>query len=112
MARPETYQNLIYSNKEHAPGKPGTSRQSPKASQWRSFQQSPILFLLCDETAGKRSAATPPSAGVENGGERVRTDDPLLAKQVLSQLSYTPPGKLPQSNDHTPPPSPGGPGRI
>jgi len=27
---------------------------------------------------------------VLNGGERVRTDDPLLAKQVLSQLSYTP----------------------
>ena len=25
-----------------------------------------------------------------NGGDRVRTDDPLLAKQVLSQLSYTP----------------------
>ena len=24
------------------------------------------------------------------GDERVRTDDPLLAKQVLSQLSYTP----------------------
>ena len=24
------------------------------------------------------------------GGERTRTDDPLLAKQVLSQLSYTP----------------------
>ena len=27
------------------------------------------------------------------GGERVRTDDPLLAKQVLSQLSYTPKGR-------------------
>ena len=26
------------------------------------------------------------------GGERVRTDDPLLAKQVLSQLSYPPVG--------------------
>ena len=26
------------------------------------------------------------------GGERDRTDDPLLAKQVLSQLSYTPHG--------------------
>ena len=26
----------------------------------------------------------------QNGGERIRTDDPLLAKQVLSQLSYTP----------------------
>ena len=27
---------------------------------------------------------------VYGGGERDRTDDPLLAKQVLSQLSYTP----------------------
>ena len=29
-------------------------------------------------------------ANVVGGGERDRTDDPLLAKQVLSQLSYTP----------------------
>jgi hypothetical protein len=29
-------------------------------------------------------------ANVFGGGERDRTDDPLLAKQVLSQLSYTP----------------------
>jgi hypothetical protein len=28
------------------------------------------------------------------GGERDRTDDPLLAKQVLSQLSYTPESEL------------------
>ena len=28
---------------------------------------------------------------IPGGDERVRTDDPLLAKQVLSQLSYTPP---------------------
>ena len=27
---------------------------------------------------------------VSGGGERDRTDDPLLAKQVLSQLSYGP----------------------
>ena len=27
---------------------------------------------------------------VVGGAERDRTDDPLLAKQVLSQLSYTP----------------------
>ena len=26
----------------------------------------------------------------DGGGDRDRTDDPLLAKQVLSQLSYTP----------------------
>ena len=31
------------------------------------------------------------SQTIENGGgERIRTDDPLLAKQVLYQLSYTP----------------------
>ena len=28
----------------------------------------------------------------DGGDERIRTDDPLLAKQVLSQLSYTPIG--------------------
>jgi hypothetical protein len=27
---------------------------------------------------------------IENGGDRDRTDNPLLAKQVLYQLSYTP----------------------
>ena len=34
---------------------------------------------------------------MNGGGERDRTDDPLLAKQVLSQLSYTPVGALPAS---------------
>ncbi len=32
----------------------------------------------------------------DGGGERVRTDDLLLAKQALSQLSYTP---LPEIRD-------------
>ena len=27
---------------------------------------------------------------VQSGGERIRTDDPLRARQMLSQLSYTP----------------------
>ena len=32
-----------------------------------------------------------PSPILSNGGgKRIRTDDPLLAKQVLYQLSYTP----------------------
>ena len=30
------------------------------------------------------------TSSVHGGDERDRTDDPLLAKQVLSQLSYTP----------------------
>ena len=31
-----------------------------------------------------------PGASPDGGDKRVRTADPLLAKQVLSQLSYTP----------------------
>ncbi len=34
------------------------------------------------------------SQHIFGGGERDRTDDPLLAKQVLSQLSYTPENKV------------------
>jgi len=37
------------------------------------------------------------SPEVFGGGERDRTDDPLLAKQVLSQLSYTPVFQYPKA---------------
>ena len=37
-----------------------------------------------------RIGKLPVDDGCAGGGERIRTDDPLLAKQVLSQLSYTP----------------------
>ena len=36
------------------------------------------------------SSGGSPRPGRGNGGDRVRTDDPLLAKQVLFQLSYAP----------------------
>jgi hypothetical protein len=36
------------------------------------------------------SSGVPRATTGIGGGERDRTDDPLLAKQVLSQLSYTP----------------------
>jgi hypothetical protein len=57
----------------------------------------------------------------DGGGERIRTDDLLLAKQALSQLSYTP---LPEIRDQNteirklisdlwlPISGTGGPGRI
>ena len=35
-------------------------------------------------------SSEPPSGESSGGGERDRTDDLLLAKQALSQLSYTP----------------------
>jgi hypothetical protein len=34
------------------------------------------------------------SAAIDGGADRDRTGDPLLAKQVLSQLSYSPLAKL------------------
>ena len=42
------------------------------------------------DRTGKRSEIACLSDKNIGGGERDRTDDPLLAKQVLSQLSYTP----------------------
>ena len=39
---------------------------------------------------GRRQLAMFAGANIGGGGDRARTDDPLLAKQVLSQLSYTP----------------------
>ena len=41
----------------------------------------------CCQTCDCQRSKQPETNG---GGERNRTDDPLLAKQVLSQLSYTP----------------------
>ena len=43
-----------------------------------------------DRTGQGTRRALASSDEPNGGGERDRTDDPLLAKQVLSQLSYTP----------------------
>lgn len=54
-------------------------------------------------------------ANVVGGGERDRTDDILLAKQALSQLSYTPiPAAIATATSRLPPPAqiPGGSGWI
>ena len=55
---------------------PPTSRLSGVRSNRLSYE--PILFAC---------RHSPLFCG---GGKRIRTDDPLLAKQVLYQLSYTP----------------------
>ena len=39
--------------------------------------------------------------GGKTGGDRVRTDDPLLAKQVLSRLSYAPAATAKRAGDGT-----------
>ena len=65
---------------------PPTSRLSGVRSNHLSYE--PICL-----SAGRPFLSGPFSDRLHNltgGDERVRTDDPLLAKQVLSQLSYTP----------------------
>ena len=52
-------------------------------------------FTICNCQRTDRNTQTdrtnPTDLNVQNGGgERDRTDDPLRARQVLSQLSYTP----------------------
>jgi hypothetical protein len=60
-------------------GDPGSSGQ-----HWPDVQHSPAGRLP--------SEASRHDASEGNGGDRIRTDDPLLAKQVLYQLSYAPAG--------------------
>jgi hypothetical protein len=45
---------------------------------------------LADRSWRRRRSVKTMTPAETGGGERDRTDDPLLAKQVLSQLSYTP----------------------
>jgi hypothetical protein len=108
-ARPETHQNLIYISKDHAHRR-ALQRYRHAGSQnnhsaERSSQTSiatPNLLLLRDTTKAparvvqynhlNTSSPGQPNRATRRcgGGDRTRTDDPLLAKQVLSQLSYTP----------------------
>ena len=52
------------------------------------------LYAIVKEQLGERptglTSQTGPTGPQDGGGERDRTDDPLRARQVLSQLSYTP----------------------
>src|SRR3989442_13997443 len=46
--------------------------------------------LSCGVSSHNRASPLAISARSDGGADRDRTDDPLLAKQVLSQLSYSP----------------------
>ena len=122
--RPETHQNLIHIQKNNRNRPNRTHKQQPPDpdapstgikpnSGHSAIRPAPLGFTVTSETELSTSAgnsapahrpdhtSTPPPTG-DGGDERVRTDDPLLAKQVLSQLSYTPPpcpGHLPHPNN-------------
>src|SRR5260221_12284275 len=82
---------------------PSTTR--PRRSRKRDCRGEALLhaafwgrcngFGALDTSAFRRNCVSPvgavkPSGFTGGGGERDRTDDLLLAKQALSQLSYTP----------------------
>ena len=48
------------------------------------------VFKVRTSGCSFRNFRRKPSSGLPNGDEGIRTPDPLLARQVLSQLSYTP----------------------
>ena len=82
-ARPETHQNLIHPDKDH--GKRPAISRGRQNSRTATGRPADLSSLSRDDTG---QPPLPP--GNPGGDDRVRTDDPLLAKQVLSQLSYAP----------------------
>ena len=83
--RPEAHQNLIHPDKEHTT-LPGSTH--PASTPAPDGTTTPTEFLISTVTTQPPANHQPPTK--HGGGDRVRTDDPLLAKQVLSQLSYAP----------------------
>ena len=80
-----------------------SSLPDAKASAVRPYYLDPYFFPSVVKEHANLSISLPLSAFssqltvdrsslivIIGGGERDRTDDPLLAKQVLSQLSYSP----------------------
>ena len=68
----------------------GASCRVPVAPGAIAFRGLPKWIWRKPLSARTAGAAAHQSAERIGGGDRNRTDDPLLAKQVLSQLSYTP----------------------
>jgi len=90
--RPETHQNLMNNSERTTTPRPTTG--TPNAIARRPFPgdaaQRRNSLLLCDETPNQTQWRH--AMETRNGDDRDRTGDPLLAKQVLSQLSYAPSG--------------------
>ena len=66
-----------------------------KSTADRLHDQGPAHIRVLAFDHAVRAPACALLVCVRGGGERDRTDDPLLAKQVLSQLSYTPSVSIP-----------------
>ena len=82
-ARPETHQNLIHPDKEQTRRVSGGYR-AWRRSPWGRRHRHDLV------TSPRYSIVHSVVPSFPNGDDRVRTGGPLLAKQVLYQLSYAP----------------------
>ncbi len=78
-------QNLIHNHQRT----PQTKAKAPVRPQAHRLETKPSPTKHTRETKPVQTSRTEANPHT-NGDGRVRTDDPLLAKQVLSQLSYAP----------------------
>jgi hypothetical protein len=97
QVRPETHQNLIHPDKDR---RLDLRHQRHRNSILRILRSRTVQcqsFSLLRDTLSpfrRPSRHHNPRSRTGGGGDRTRTDDPLLAKQVLSQLSYTPQSRI------------------
>ena len=90
LARPETHQNLIHPDKEQR-------HRTTHAEPLQTHHQ-PISDIRDTNARPRRDTISAVSHAETDGDDRIRTDDPLLAKQVLSQLSYAPERVMPTAH--------------
>ena len=100
-ARPGAHQNLIHSCQRTNAHPAQPPKVPPNGSNPIRTAPNPSAHIAPSSTTNHGQAPIGPEPkppAHRHGGGRDRTDDPLLAKQVLSQLSYTPKAK----DRHTP----------
>jgi hypothetical protein len=94
----KTGAQLTLENAKPAPAPSQKQRERPAARPRPKARQAPLTCPIYDDKDQNakikihkpiKDPHGPPTARC-GGGDRTRTDDPLLAKQALSQLSYTP----------------------
>ena len=85
QAHPETHQNLIHTDKELI--RPFRADHTEADNHRLSLQ---FTFFSATTHPDWPPQRPVPQHQKSGGDDRDRTDDPLLAKQVLSQLSYAP----------------------
>jgi|OpeIllAssembly_1097287.scaffolds.fasta_scaffold593198_1 hypothetical protein len=83
--------NAITTRYQPSPGSsPGAGLKRFASSELLKIETATWLLPLRAEAKRKRTSCAFVWIQETGGGERDRTDDLLLAKQALSQLSYTP----------------------